>query len=107
MPTDWEESIALAGEVAEYVVFARKERGAQDWYVGAIAGDEPRDIDVPLSFLSTGQRYTATIYRDGDDAHWESNPYDYVIERRPVSAGDSLSLRLAVGGGVAIRIQQN
>ena len=38
VPTDWEESVALAGEVGDFVVFARKERGGQDWYLGAIAG---------------------------------------------------------------------
>ena len=105
VPTDWDESIALAGEVGDHVVFARKERGGQDWYVGAISGNEARSVEVPLSFLSAGKRYQATIYRDGDDAHWESNPYDYVIERRPVAAGDRLVLNLAAGGGAAIRIQ--
>jgi alpha-glucosidase len=105
VPTDWEESIALAGEVADYVVFARRERGGQDWYIGAISGNESRNLEVPLSFLSAGKRYRATIYRDGDNAHWESNPYDYVIERKPVTANDRLDLPLAAGGGAAIRIE--
>ncbi len=105
VPTDWEESIALAGEVADHVVFARRERGSQDWYVGAISGNDARDLQVPLAFLTEGKRYTATIYRDGDDAHWESNPYDYVIERKAVTASDRLALTLAPGGGVAIRIE--
>jgi alpha-glucosidase len=105
VPTDWEESIALAGEVADHVVFARKERGGQDWYVGAISGTQARNVEVPLSFLSAGKRYTATIYRDGDDADWQSNPYDYVIERKPVSADDRLALSLAAGGGAAIRLE--
>ena len=105
VPTDWDESVALAGEVGDHVVFARKERGGQDWYVGAISGNEARSLEVPLSFLSTGRRYTATIYRDGEDADWASNPYDYVIERKPVTAGDRLVLPLAAGGGAAIRIE--
>ena len=105
VPTDWEESIALSGEVGDFVVFARKERGGQDWYLGAIAGERPRSVDVPLSFLSPDRRYTAIIYRDGDNAHWESDPYDYVIEQRPVRSTDNLALRLAAGGGTAIRIR--
>ena len=105
VPTDWEESIALDGEVGDFVVFARKERGGQDWYLGAIAGEKPRSVEVPLSFLSPDRRYTATVYRDGDNAHWESNPYDYVIEQRPVKSSDKLALRLAAGGGTAIRIR--
>jgi alpha-glucosidase len=105
VPTDWEQSIALDGEVGEFVVFARQERGGDDWYIGAISGDESRDIRVPLSFLGKDGRYRATIYRDGDDADWKSNPYDYVIEERTVTGTDSLELRLAAGGGAAVRLQ--
>jgi alpha-glucosidase len=105
VPTDWEQSIALDGEVGEFVVFARQERGGSDWYVGAISGDEPRDIRVPLSFLAPGGRYRATIYRDGDEADWKTNPYDYVIEERTLTGEDSLELRIAAGGGAAVRLQ--
>ena len=34
VPTDWEESIALAGEVGDYVAIARKERGGVDLVSG-------------------------------------------------------------------------
>jgi alpha-glucosidase len=105
VPTDWEQSIALDGEVGEFVVFARQERGGSDWYIGAISGEEPRDIRVPLSFLGPGGRYRATIYRDGDEADWKTNPYDYVIEERMLTGEDSLELRIAAGGGAAVRLQ--
>ena len=36
VPADWGETVALAGEVGEYVVIARRERGGDDWYLGAI-----------------------------------------------------------------------
>ncbi len=103
VPTDWEESVALAGEVGDFVVFARQERGGDDWYLGAITDEVARDIEVPLSFLVAGQRYEATIYRDGDDAHWKDDPYDYVVEQRVLSRKDMLELKLAAGGGTAIR----
>jgi alpha-glucosidase len=105
VPTDWEESIALDGAVGEFVVFAREQRGGGDWYVGAIGGEKAQDISVPLSFLEPDKSYVATVYRDGDEADWESNPYDYVIERRSLTAGDTLELTLAAGGGAAIRLQ--
>ena len=105
VPTDWEESIALDGEVGEFVVFARQERGGADWYVGAISGDRPRTVAVPLAFLEPDRRYRATIYRDGEDADWKSNPYDYLIEERTLTGEDSLELRLAAGGGAAVRLQ--
>ena len=103
VPTDWEESIALAGEVADYVVFARKERDGEDWYLGAITDEEARATEVPLGFLDEGREYAATIYRDGDEAHWKNAPYDYVIEHRVLSRKDTLELKLVAGGGTAIR----
>jgi alpha-glucosidase len=105
VPTDWDESIALAGEVGDYVVFARGDRDSDDWYVGAITDGSPRRIEVPLDFLDAGTRYTATIYRDGDDADWDTNPLSLEIEQRVVTAADSLALRLAAGGGVAVRLE--
>ena len=103
VPTDWEDSIALDGEVGDYVVFARRERGADDWYLGAVTDESARIVRVPLGFLDSGRAYTATIYRDGAGADWRANPYDYDIERRNVDAKQSIELNLAPGGGTAIR----
>ena len=61
-----------------------------------------RRFDVPLSFLGAG-RYRAEIYRDGDTADYRTNAKDLVVERRTVTAGDRLALRLAPGGGAAVR----
>ena len=104
VPTDWEESIALAGEVGEFVVIARKERGGDDWYLGGISGEEPHSLVVPLDFLDKGRSYVATIYRDRDDADWAANPYAYFIDSLRVDSTQTLQLSLAAGGGVAIRI---
>ena len=103
VPADWEESVAVAGEVGDYVVMARQERCGTDWYVGALTDEESRLVSVPLAFLESGTDYKAEIYRDGPDAHWRDNPYDMVIEQRKVTAGDTLELRLGASGGAAIR----
>jgi len=105
VPTDWEESIAVAGEVGDYVVLARKERGGDDWFLGAITDEVSRELRVPLSFLSDGHDYTATVYRDGKRADWETNPYDYVIEERVLNHDSALKLKLAAGGGAAIQFR--
>ncbi|MYF69666.1 MAG: glycoside hydrolase family 97 protein [Proteobacteria bacterium] len=104
VPADWGQTVALTGEVGDYVVIARRERGAGDWYVGAITDEEPRQVEVDLSFLDRDGRYNAEIYVDGADAHWESNPYSLSIEERPVTVADRLALQLAAGGGAAIRL---
>ena len=103
VPADWEESIALQGEVGEYVVQVRQDRASQDWYLGAITDETPRGLSVPLDFLEDGVSYTAQIYRDRADAHWLTNPYAYVVEERQVTSADVMELPLAASGGAAIR----
>jgi alpha-glucosidase len=105
VPTDWEESVAVAGEVGDYVVFARQQRGADDWYLGAVTDEDERSVEVPLDFLEAGRRYTAQIYRDGEGADWQTNPYAITIEERAVGRGDVLNLWLAPGGGAAVRFK--
>jgi alpha-glucosidase len=103
VPVDWETTRVLNGEVGEYVSIARRERGGDDWYLGAVTDEHPRTLEVSLDFLEPGRRYTAQIYRDGERADYRANREDIVIETREVTAGDTLSLRLAPGGGQAIR----
>ncbi|RME62789.1 MAG: glycoside hydrolase family 97 protein, partial [Alphaproteobacteria bacterium] len=105
VPADWEESIGLAGEVGDYVAIARKERGGEDWFIGAVTDENPRTLGIPLAFLDRGRDYVAEIYRDGAQANWKDNPYDMIIEKRTITSGDALQLPLAPGGGAAIRLR--
>jgi alpha-glucosidase len=102
---DWDTTRVIEGRVGDYVVVARRQRDAQEWFVGAITDEEGRTFDVPLSFLAPGQRYVAEIYADGPGAHWRDNPLPVAISRRDVDAGSTLRLVLAPGGGQAIRIR--
>ena len=105
VPTDWEESIALDGAIGDFIVTARKERGADDWYVGAVTDEQPRAVQVPLEFLDHDRRYVATIYADGEEADWASKPHDYAITEKRVDRDSVLDLNLAAGGGAAVRIR--
>ena len=105
VPTDWHESIAIAGEVGDYVAFARQERNGNDWFVGALTDENSREITLKLDFLEQGKRYQAQIYRDGKKAEWVNNPYDLIIENRAVKSNDSITLPLATSGGAAIRFK--
>ncbi|MGZ9898431.1 glycoside hydrolase family 97 protein [Shewanella gaetbuli] len=106
VPTDWSESIALDGEVGEFVVFARKDRHSENWYLGGLTNQDARDVTVKLDFLDADKRYIAQIYRDGDKANWQTNPYDYVIEQQTVTSQDKLMLKMATSGGVAIKFKE-
>ncbi len=103
VPVDWDDTRVLNGEVGDYVTIARKERGGPNWYLGSLTDEDGRTLTVPLSFLDEGRRYTAQIYRDGDKANWKTAPQDIAIEERSVTRGDTLTLKLAPGGGQAIR----
>ncbi len=105
VPVDWSDTRGVAGEVGEYAVIARRDRAGDDWYVGGVGDGVARDVTVPLGFLDQGRRYIARIHRDGPRAGWRDDQHDLVIEDREVGADDALSLRIAPGGGFAIRLQ--
>lgn len=101
--TDWSETRVLNGEIGDFVTIARKDRNSDQWFLGAMTDEHPRVLEASLSFLDPGRRYRAEIYRDAPDAHWKTNREAIVIEARDVTAAETLSLRLAPGGGQAIR----
>jgi alpha-glucosidase len=106
VPTDWDETRVLNGEIGDYVTIARRPRGRQDWFLGAVGDEEARTVTFALSFLDPKKRYVAEVYRDGDDADYRTDKrHSIVIEQRPVSAKDSMTLRLAPGGGAAVRFR--
>jgi alpha-glucosidase len=105
VPTDWENSRTLQGEIGDYVVVARQQRGAADWYLGATTDENARALLIPLEFLERGKSYEAQIYRDAGDADYRSNPTALVIEKRRLTSQDRLEAELAPGGGLAVRFR--
>jgi len=99
---DWDTSIFLNGEIGEFITMARKERNTDNWFLGSITDENERTIDIPLSFLDEGKEYTAKIYSDDENSHWDDNPTAYKIQSKSVTSKDSLKLKLAPGGGTAI-----
>ena len=106
VPCDWEQSLLVDGKIGDFCIFARQERGSENWYIGGITDEEAREVVVPLSFLNDQMaNYTLTLYRDAADADWESRPYAYIIEESEVTAGDTLHIRMAPGGGFAAELR--
>jgi alpha-glucosidase len=103
VPTDWAETRVLNGEVGDYVTIVRKDRGSEDWYLGAVGDEKARSSEISLDFLTPGKTYTAEVYRDAADADWKTNPHAIVIESRRVTSADRMTIALAPGGGQAIR----
>ena len=104
---DWERSIPVAGKVGQYVAWARTPKENDNWYLGAANADGEQKLSIALDFLEQGATYEAQIYRDADDADWETNPYAVTIETKTYVKGDSFDVRLASGGGFgAILVKQ-
>lgn len=99
IPTVWDETIALGGEIGEYAVLARRQGGK--WYVGALNNWEERTLTIDLSFLPEG-KYTVEIFRDGVNSHRIASDYARKVELLPESR--RLYVKLAPGGGAAIKI---
>ena len=98
---DTDETRVINGAIGEFITVSR--RSGEEWFLGSATNEEARSLSVSLSFLAPGTVYVAEIYRDADDAHWETNPTAYAIEQREVKSTDCLTLTLAAGGGQAIR----
>ena len=95
---DCDRSEALQGEIGDYIVLAR--RAGDRWFLGAGTNGEARTLAQPLSFLDDGVAYTATIYADAPDSG--ENPGAYRIEKRTVTAADTLEITMAARGGQAV-----
>jgi hypothetical protein len=100
---DWDDSRYLLAEPGDFVIVARKAKGKDEWFLGGITDEQARTFEVNLSFLDAGRKYKATIYRDGENAHWKENPESYKIEEFIADSKTNFALRLAEGGGVAMR----
>ena len=105
VPTDWDNSIAVNGEIGEYITMARKDVNSNDWYLGSITNEKPRNLTVSFSFLDPNKSYKATIYKDPKDGGWLAKPEEVVIEEKIVDYTTLYDMNIAPGGGQAIRFE--
>jgi hypothetical protein len=104
VPVDWDKTLVLEAEPGDYITFARKDRNSGNWFVGRTNDEEERTSEIKFDFLEPGKTYTATLYADGRDAHFQTNPKSYEIRSFEVTSESGLSQRCAPGGGYAISI---
>lgn len=99
---DWDDSRVLEAEPGDYVTYARKAKGRDDWFVGCTVDENGHTSEISLDFLDANRKYEAIIYKDAKDAHYRNNPQAYKIEKKRVSSKTKLKIQCAPGGGYAI-----
>lgn len=96
VPTVWDESHYLAGEIGQSISVARKKDGV--WYMGSAAGMEKWNTSLKLNFLDNGKSYMATVYEDDGKGG--------VVKRQfKLKKGQTLPLKIAAKCGQAVIIR--
>lgn len=96
IPTVWDETIALDGNVGEYVVIAR--RSGDRWYVGGITNWKEREIEIDLSKLDLKHQH-ATEFRDGVNANKIAEDY---VKRNINIDNNVYKAKMSKGGGFVL-----
>ena len=107
VPVDWDDTKILEAEPGDFITIARREKGTNNWFIGAITDENARTATLLLNFLQKGKKYKAIIYEDAPGADWKTNPEAYSIRSITVDSNTRLRLSLAPGGGAAISIMQS
>ncbi|MDO7171580.1 glycoside hydrolase family 97 protein [Mariniflexile sp. AS56] len=99
VPTTWDETKVLHGEIGELGVIARR-KGA-DWFVGGIIGDTERQVTIDFSFLKENEVYQAKVYTDDDTVNTRTHVQ---IEEIECTKKSILKLKVKSNNGFAIHI---
>lgn len=95
LPTTWDETRVLQGEIGRCAVVAR--RKGEDWFIGAISPGAAA-LEVALTFLPRERQFTALIHSDMPGSH------EIRIEERTVDSSSVLKTELQPNGGLAVRL---
>jgi alpha-glucosidase len=97
LPTTWDETRVIQGDIGRRAVVAR--RKGDEWFVGAIASEGGR-IQIPLTFLDSGKKFTAKIFSDGPQD--DRGKYPVAIHEQVVDSTTVLDANISANGGEAI-----
>lgn len=98
IPTVWDETIFVDGEMGRYSVVAR--RSASDWYIAGLNAGASCDIILPLDVLQNPEDYEAVLY-------YEASPKrkDVVsVKKMKLQNMSSISIRLNENSGCVLHL---
>lgn len=98
IPTTWDESIYLVGEIGKYVAVTRKKKNK--WYLAGITDENNRNLKIPLSFLKQDKFYTLVSYEDSAKTIKKKT-------KNYIHAADSLTLTMKNNGGYVCYFEES
>lgn len=102
LPNNFDEFKVLDGDIDTFITVGR--RSGENWFIGSLSNREPRTINLKLDFLKPGVKYKAYLFEDAPESHYMENREAYQTNNVNVDSKSVLELKLAPGGGHAIRI---
>lgn len=100
LPSAWDETRFINGEVGEYVTLAR--RSGDTWYIVGNTNNAARTEHIDFAeYMGTRDEYLAQIWYDGPD---DNDKTDIVAEKMNVTAADSIDVNVARKGGFTIKL---
>ncbi len=94
LPVAWDEIRCVEAAPDQYATIAR--RKGTTWYVAGIT-QNAREMKLKPSFLDSGKKYTAYLYKDG------SCRYDIAVQKiNDITSNDSIPIQLFQNGGCTI-----
>ncbi len=96
IPTVWDETKVLNGEIGKYISIAR--RSGDNWFIGNMNNSTERNIRIPMDFLNEG-RYNVHLYKD-----IKNEASNLSEENTKLTNSDELNILAEPGGGFVMRI---
>jgi len=100
MPMTWDETRILHGSIGQCITTAR--RSGDNWFIASATNEQARTLPITLDFLEKGKTYSATLYEDAPDSHFQTNREAYRVRSLKVDQDTTISAEMAPGGGHCI-----
>jgi len=101
LPTVWDDTKVLEGEIGKYATIARK--NGNDWFIGALTAKSARELQLELNFLEEKSNYEATIYFQ-DEGNLDNNTVS--IEKIEVTKHSVLLKEIIGNSGLTVIIRK-
>jgi alpha-glucosidase len=90
--------------IGEYITVVRETHN--EWFIGSSTNSEERELTLTLDFLPSGKTFKIDMFKDGEDAHWQTNPESLTVSTLAVNSQSTIRIKMASGGGFAARIYE-